>query len=42
MGATRVVLGREMSLDEIARLRAHTPPALELEAFVHGAMCMAY
>ena len=42
MGATRVVLGREMSLDEIARLRAHTPPVLELEAFVHGAMCMAY
>lgn len=42
MGATRVVLGREMLLDEIARLRAHTPPALELEAFVHGAMCMAY
>ncbi len=42
MGATRVVLGREMTLDEIAELRAKTPPALELEAFVHGAMCMAY
>ena len=42
MGATRVVLGREMTLDEIAVLRAKTPAALELEAFVHGAMCMAY
>ena len=42
MGATRVVLGREMSLDDIAGLRARTPPQLELEAFVHGAMCMAY
>ena len=42
MGATRVVLGREMTLDEIAELRARTPAGLELEAFVHGAMCMAY
>lgn len=42
MGATRVVLGREMSLDEIADLRAKTPKELELEAFVHGAMCMSY
>lgn len=42
MGATRVVLGREMSLDEIAELRAKTPKELELEAFVHGAMCMSY
>lgn len=42
MGATRVVLGREMTLDQIAELRARTPPELELEAFVHGAMCMAY
>lgn len=42
MGATRVVLGREMTLDQIAELRAKTPPELELEAFVHGAMCMAY
>ena len=42
MGATRVVLGREMTLEQIAELRAKTPPALELEAFVHGAMCMAY
>ncbi len=42
MGATRVVLAREMTLDQIAELRAKTPAALELEAFVHGAMCMAY
>lgn len=42
MGATRVVLGREMTLAQIAELRAKTPSGLELEAFVHGAMCMAY
>lgn len=42
MGATRIVLGREMTLDEIADLRAKTPKELELEAFVHGAMCMSY
>ncbi len=42
MGATRVVLGRETSLSEIAEIRAKTPKELELEAFVHGAMCMSY
>ena len=42
MGAKRVVLGREMTLEQIAELRAKTPGDLELEAFVHGAMCMAY
>ena len=42
MGATRVVLGREMTLEQIAGLRAKVPTALELEAFVHGAMCMAW
>lgn len=42
MGAARVVLGREMMLEQIAELRAKTPPELELEAFVHGAMCMAW
>lgn len=42
MGASRVVLARELSLEEIAELRAKTPAALELEAFVHGAMCMSY
>lgn len=42
MGASRVVLARELSLEEIARIREAIPPALELEAFVHGAMCMSY
>lgn len=42
LGASRVVLARELSLDEIADLRAHIPADLELEAFVHGAMCMSY
>ena len=41
-GAERVVLARELSLARIAALRKQAPPALELEAFVHGAMCMAY
>ena len=41
-GASRVILARELSLDEIADIRAKTPNELELEAFVHGAMCVAY
>ena len=40
-GAKRVVLARELSLTEIAQIRDNTPPELELEAFVHGAMCMS-
>lgn len=42
MGATRVVLARELSLKEIREIREKVPEDLELEAFVHGAMCMAY
>lgn len=42
MGAKRVVLARELSLDEIAEIRAKTPMDLEIEAFVHGAMCMSF
>ena len=42
MGAKRVVLGREMTLDQIIELRRRVPDDLELEAFVHGAMCMSY
>ncbi|WP_276747548.1 peptidase U32 family protein, partial [Ruminococcus champanellensis] len=42
MGASRVVLARELSLDEIAEIRAKTPKELEIEAFVHGAMCMSF
>lgn len=42
MGAKRVVLARELSMDEIREIRKNTPPELELEAFVHGAICMSY
>lgn len=42
MGAERVVLARELSLEEIAEIRAKTPSVLEIEAFVHGAMCISY
>ena len=42
MGATRVVLAREMTLAEICALRKNIPEELELEAFVHGAMCVSY
>jgi putative protease len=41
-GVKRIVLAREMSIREIDQIRANTPPDLELEAFVHGAMCMSY
>ena len=42
MGAKRVVLARELSLEEIATIRKNTPKELELEAFVHGAMCVSF
>ena len=42
LGCKRVVLGREMTLEQIRELRDRVPEDLELEAFVHGAMCMAY
>lgn len=42
LGAARVVLARELSLEEIGEIRQKTPPGLELECFVHGAMCMSY
>lgn len=42
IGAKRIVLARELSIEEIAELRAKAPKGLELEAFVHGAMCMSY
>ncbi len=42
LGAKRVILAREMSLAEIAEIRRRTPEGLELEAFVHGAMCISY
>lgn len=42
MGAARVVLAREMSFDDIAEIRAKTPKDLEIECFVHGAMCVSF
>ena len=42
LGASRVVLARELTLDDIREIRANIPEKLELEAFVHGAMCIAY
>lgn len=42
LGASRVILARELSLNEIRTIRENTPPELEIEAFVHGAMCVSY
>ena len=42
LGAARVVLAREVSLAEICEIRSRVSPALELEAFCHGAMCVSY
>ncbi|MCI5586109.1 MAG: U32 family peptidase [Lachnospiraceae bacterium] len=41
-GAKRVVCARELSLGEIKEIRQHIPEDMEIESFVHGAMCMAY
>lgn len=42
MGADRVVLARETPMKDIFEIRAKTPPELEIEAFVHGAMCVSF
>ena len=42
MGVKRLVLARELTLDEISEIRQHLPEDIELEAFVHGAMCISY
>ena len=42
MGAERIVLSRELSMADIAAMRQNLPEELEMEAFVHGAMCVAY
>jgi putative protease len=42
LGAKRIVLAREMTIEQIRDLKRRIPDDLELEAFVHGAMCMAY
>ena len=42
LGAQRVVSARELSLAEIAEIRAHIPEDMEIESFIHGAMCISY
>ncbi len=42
LGARRVVSARELSLDEIREIRANIPPEMEIESFIHGAMCISY
>ena len=42
LGATRVVSARELSIDELRELRANIPEELEIETFIHGAMCISY
>ena len=42
MGASRVVLARELSLEDIRTIRENTPPELGIEVFVHGAMCVSF
>lgn len=42
LGAKRVVIARELSLEEISEISAKTPKSLDIEAFVHGAMCISY
>ena len=41
LGACRAILSRELTLDEIATIRAKAPAEMELEAFVHGSMCVS-
>ena len=42
LGAKRLVLARELTLDEIAHIRAALPQSVELETFIHGSMCVSY
>lgn len=42
MGAKRIVTARELSIEEIAEIRAKTPSDLDIEVFVHGAMCVSF
>ena len=42
MGAKRVVSARELSLAEIKEIRSHIPDDMEIESFIHGAMCISY
>ena len=42
LGAKRVVLARELTLDEIKAIKANLPEGLEIECFIHGSMCISY
>ena len=42
LGAKRVVTARELSLEEIRQIRANIPDDMEIETFIHGAMCISY
>ena len=42
LGVKRIILSRELSLEEIRQIRLNTPKSLEIECFVHGSMCIAY
>lgn len=42
LGAKRVVSARELSLQEIREIRAHIPEDMQIESFIHGAMCISY
>ena len=42
LGAKRVVTARELSLEEIREIREHIPEDMEIETFIHGAMCISY
>lgn len=42
LGATRIVTARELSMEDISVLRAKTPKELEIECFIHGAMCVSF
>ncbi len=42
LGAKRIVLARELTLEEIKAIKANIPPELEIECFIHGSMCISY
>ncbi|MFI3173749.1 MAG: U32 family peptidase [Bacillota bacterium] len=42
LGANRIVMARELSFEELAKTRANIPTDMEIEAFIHGAMCISY
>lgn len=42
LGAKRIVLARELTMEEVLRIRDNLPPEVELECFIHGSMCVSY